>query len=152
MNLLDIARAALAADPAGNLPSLAVRDEAALLAWLDAIGETDAAIRSYLIHQCRRDPAALAFFLALAAELSKAPAGPLPVRDDRRPCTSCSCLTRAGDCLAAPRGELPHIGRRKYSPSPDLPRRCEGYRPRPGDPDQRTGAERWLGLADAGRS
>jgi hypothetical protein len=31
-----------------------------------------------------------------------------------------------------------------------LPRRCEGYQPDKGDPDQRTGTERWPGLIQKG--
>jgi hypothetical protein len=64
--------------------------------------------------------------------------------DDRRRCTDCANLTPAGRCLAAQCGDV--VATRNYMPIVDLPRRCEAFAPLPGDPDQRTGAERWPGL------
>jgi hypothetical protein len=62
--------------------------------------------------------------------------------DDRRPCTGCANLATEGNCLAATRGELSYVASRKYSPVPDLPKRCECHQPMAADPDQRTGVER----------
>ena len=66
--------------------------------------------------------------------------------DDRRHCSECGNLS-AGRCLAAWRGEI--VAARQYRPIDDLPRRCEGYAPKANDPDQRTGKQRWPGLARA---
>lgn len=44
-------------------------------------------------------------------------------------------------CLAAWRGEIK--ASRNYRPMVDLPFRCEGYQPKPDDPDQRQAYERW---------
>ena len=66
--------------------------------------------------------------------------------DDRRTCSGCMNLTGMGSCLAAARGELPYIASRKYSPAPNVPKRCEGYQPKASDADQRTAAERWPNL------
>lgn len=74
------------------------------------------------------------------------------MEDDRRSCTTCRNLDPArenGDrnCAAARRGELAYLGQsRRYSPYLGHPRRCEAYLPKPADPDQRTGAERWPSL------
>lgn len=65
--------------------------------------------------------------------------------DDRRRCEQCASLTAMGRCVAADRREIQ--ARPPYHPSPDVPRRCVGYRPRRADPDRRTGAQRWPGLA-----
>jgi hypothetical protein len=72
--------------------------------------------------------------------------------DDRRRCTMCRNLARPDNrgerrCLAAPRGELTGTATaRNYHPQTDFPKRCEGYAPMPGDPDQRPGRERWREL------
>lgn len=47
-----------------------------------------------------------------------------------------------GRCLAAKRGERKDVSV-YYHPVPDLPRRCEFFAPRRGDPDQRGPRERW---------
>lgn len=52
--------------------------------------------------------------------------------DDRRHCHTCANLTGTR-CRA----------RRLKVVMDDLPRRCPDYRPKPGDPDPRPGAERW---------
>lgn len=62
---------------------------------------------------------------------------------DRRK-NRCANLTQRGLCLAAGRGEI--VASRTYEPIRELPMRCEGYAPRPDDPDRRTGRERWRGL------
>ncbi|MGZ8151946.1 MAG: hypothetical protein ACXWT2_02380 [Methylovulum sp.] len=64
--------------------------------------------------------------------------------DDRRHCSTCGNLS-AGRCLAAWRGEI--VAAKQYRPIDDLPRRCEGYAPKSNDSDQRTGKQRWPGLA-----
>ena len=67
--------------------------------------------------------------------------------DDLRPCPLCRNLTQMGRCLAAWRGEL--RAARDYAPTfPAQPRRCIGYDPRPDDPDQSHGRDRWPELAD----
>jgi len=66
--------------------------------------------------------------------------------DDRRHCAV--NLTPGGRCLAARRGEI--AASRNYQPLDDIPRRCEGYAPKAGDPDQRPGRERWPGLTIKG--
>jgi hypothetical protein len=61
---------------------------------------------------------------------------------DLRPCLLCRNLTPMGRCLAAWRGEL--RAARDYAPTfPEQPQRCIGYAPRPGDPNQMPGRERW---------
>jgi hypothetical protein len=65
--------------------------------------------------------------------------------DNRRRCQHCLNLSRVGTCAVASPGG-PVSARRGYEPIPDIPRRCEGYRPNEEDPDQRPGAERWPGL------
>ena len=80
-----------------------------------------------------------------AAELP----GPFDPHDDRRTCQRCTNLDRQQGrdgfrrCLAAQRGELPYVASRDYSPVLNVPKRCEGYLPRPDDSDRRTGRERW---------
>lgn len=64
--------------------------------------------------------------------------------DDRRHCAECRNLS-TGRCLAAWRGEI--VAARQYRPIDDLPRRCAGYMPKTNDPDQRTGKQRWPGIA-----
>lgn len=67
-----------------------------------------------------------------------------PLRDwgDTRPCTLCRNLTKSGRCLAAWRGEL--RAARDWGPTyPGQPHRCIGYLPKPDDPDQTSGRERW---------
>jgi hypothetical protein len=68
--------------------------------------------------------------------------------DDKRRCTDCANLAASGLCLAARRGDI--AASREYHPVPTLPRRCEGYAPKPTDPDQRAGRERWPGLTTKG--
>lgn len=74
------------------------------------------------------------------------PSWPIPTGDDRRSCAQCRHLNQSGRCLAARRGKMQATAR-YYRPVPDIPRRCEGYAPKPDDPDQRGGHERWPGLA-----
>ena len=56
-----------APEPDPNPPVLPPETEAALVRWLDAIGETDAGIRDEFLLNCRRDPTGLANILEVAA-------------------------------------------------------------------------------------
>jgi hypothetical protein len=90
---------------------------------------------------------ALLSFRALAADLPPAPPDPLPALPTCA--SSCRNLTTLRDrdgyrrCLAASR---------RYSPVPDIGRRCENYLPAPDDLDQRTGRSRWPRLDQAKRN
>jgi hypothetical protein len=64
--------------------------------------------------------------------------------DDRSYCHECSNLTGKGRCLAAWRGEI--LASSHYHPVDNIPRRCEGFAPKPDNSDQRTGRQRWPGL------
>lgn len=63
------------------------------------------------------------------------------IGDNRRRCTECGNLNERGLCLAAYRGEI--TASRSYTPIRDILRRCEGFKPLPTDPDQRTAWDRW---------
>jgi hypothetical protein len=82
------------------------------------------------------------YFEALAAVFATRPADP---SDDRITCKACALRRHDGVCRAATRREIPAA--RNYTPAPDLLRRCEGFIPRAGDPDRRSGAQRWPRLA-----
>lgn len=86
------------------------------------------------------NPEALSYFFRRAVEVPQ----PTLDEDDRRCCSQCANLSEHGVCLAAKCGEF--FAGRNYRPVRDLPRRCEGYAPRPDDPDRRHGRERWPGL------
>ena len=75
---------------------------------------------------------------------NKTTTNPRDAFDDRRYCWECSNLTSKGRCLAAWRGEI--LAGSPYYPVDDLPRRCEGFAPKPDDSDQRAGRQRWPGL------
>jgi hypothetical protein len=64
--------------------------------------------------------------------------------DNRRRCLECGKHAPNGRCLAAAKGEI--VASSSYQPNPMLLRRCEGFRPLPNDPDQRSGWDRWPGL------
>jgi hypothetical protein len=121
---------------------LAAEEEAAIRAWLAAIGEDDQATIAAVIEECRTDTEARRYFTGrAAADLPK----PDPLPDDRRTCDQCANLI-ARRCQAAKRGEI--VASRNYEPIRDLPRRCEGYAPGAADTDRRPGVERWPGLTD----
>ena len=61
--------------------------------------------------------------------------------DDRRCCAACACLSE-GYCSVARPGGLVSASR-NYRPIADMPKRCEGFKPMPADPDQRDGKSRW---------
>jgi hypothetical protein len=66
--------------------------------------------------------------------------------DDRITCGQCASLLPNQRCQAAAKSQLFGTSR-GYSPVCNQPRRCEGYQPKPGDPDQRPGQHRWPGLS-----
>ncbi len=124
--------------------SMTADQERAICAWLELIGETDAATMADVLDQCRRDADARDYFTGqAAAELPKPDFFP----DDRRTCNQCANLI-ARRCQSAKRGEI--VASRNYEPIRELPRRCEGYEPRPNDPDRGHGRERWPGLIQKG--
>lgn len=118
-------------------------EEATLLAWLEAIEETDSELIDEVLARCQADKGVRAFFIQQAKQALQS----LPFHDDRRHCAQCTNLTLEGRCLAAQRGEI--TASRNYHPVDHLPRRCEGYSPKPGDPDRRLGRERWPARAQA---
>ncbi len=66
--------------------------------------------------------------------------------DNRRTCRQCRRLSDRGQCRASDAGiRLVGCGP-LHSPAADVPRRCEGYLPRPDDADERPGIERWPAL------
>ena len=143
-----VAVAASANDDA--LAAVATAQQVAELRALVAIvaadwpeSERDAALAVALA-----DPeAALVSFRALAATATLATTA--TGSDDRRTCRQCMNLSPGGRCLAAWRGERIGNAGRDYSPVSDLPHRCEGYAPQPGEADQRTGLERWPALTES---
>nr|VFJ75705.1 MAG: hypothetical protein BECKFW1821C_GA0114237_108514 [Candidatus Kentron sp. FW] len=120
---------------------LSKNEETTIRAWLAHIEETDPGIIAGVMNQCRADADARTYFLGRAGEV------PVPYNppDDRRHCHQCRNLIAGGLCLVAQRGEFKGI--QNLHPMDDIPRRCEGYLPRPDEPDQRTGRERWPGLS-----
>ena len=65
--------------------------------------------------------------------------------DDRRRCNQCLNLRNLVCSISKPAHDALVVANRGYRPA-NLPLRCSGYTPRPSDPDQRTGIERWSGL------
>lgn len=83
------------------------------------------------------DPAAsLLSFRLIAAERATWPREGMP--GDRRRCTQCANLSNSGRCLAAWRGEI--VASRDYQPAKEVLRRCEGFKAKAADPDQRSGS------------
>lgn len=119
-------------------------EETAIRVWLIQIEETDPAIIADLLEKCRTDADAHDYFIRRARKVPR----PIEFNDDRRRCERCANLTGRGLCLAARRGEI--VASAGYEPVRDLPRRCEGYAPRPEDTDRRPGRERWPGLIQKG--
>lgn len=128
--------------PAANetIVPMIQKDEAAILAWLVHIDETDPAALAEVMNKCAEDIKERTFFLKLALEVPY----PVAIADDRRHCDQCANLTERGLCLAARRGEI--NATRIHTPVRDLPQRCVGYLPKASDMDQRPGRERWPGL------
>jgi hypothetical protein len=124
--------------------SMTADQESAIRSWLAQIKETDKAIIAHGLHCCQRDMDARDYFIRWATEISR----PDPFPDGRRRCGQCANMTGRGLCLAARRCEI--VANRDYEPVRDLLRRCEGYQPGAGDPDRRTGRERWPDLIQKG--
>lgn len=61
--------------------------------------------------------------------------------DDRRTCGQCQQYQFGVCSIAWPGGVV--SANRDYRPPPDRLQRCAGYLPKPHDPDQRPGTERW---------
>nr|VFJ59762.1 MAG: hypothetical protein BECKFW1821B_GA0114236_105017 [Candidatus Kentron sp. FW] len=122
----------------GSIPKavLSKIEETAIRDWLAYIKETDPEIIAEIMDRCRSDPEARAYFLGRSGEV---PVDPI---DDRRHCRQCRNLIAGGLCLAAQRKEI----KASLYPMDNLPRRCEGYLPKPNDPGQRVGRQRWPGL------
>lgn len=66
--------------------------------------------------------------------------------DDRVTCSACARLEPDGRCQAARRAEMIHCAA-WFTPEREEPRRCPAYRPHHDAEDQRTGRERFPGLA-----
>ena len=131
--VLDAYPAALAAEPIApgrRQPDtlLAGDQEAAVLAWLSEIGETDQATIDDVLTLCRQDEEARVYYLGRA--------GYAVTDDDRRCCSQCGNL-RGGVCtVARPGGVVSAI--RGYRPaSPGVLQRCAGYLPNSNDILQR---------------
>jgi hypothetical protein len=154
VNLLDVASAALA--------EFAGRQTAA----------TPERFRHWAIHYADREPLelilsddvtageVLALYPAAVAAMpwTGPAADPLPepepaaeprTRGDpgMRTCRQCARFAPPGICRG--RDELHFRPSRSWRPDPDRLQRCEAFRPLPGDPDQRSGLERWPILAPA---
>jgi hypothetical protein len=117
---------ALTAEPAAEIRRqpdtiLASDQEAAILAWLSEIGETDEAIVGDVLTQCRHDEDARQYFLDRAGESAASGI------DDRRRCDQCGNL-RSGVCVVAkPGGVVSAI--RRYRPARSVPQRCLAFLP-----------------------
>ena len=140
LNAYPDALAAEPIEPGQRQPDtlLAGDQEAAVLAWLAQIGETDRAIVAEVLALCRHDDDAQAYYL------SRVGADP-QIDDDRRRCSQCGNL-RGAACIVAKPGMLVSaiIGYRPASPG--VLQRCAGYSPNASDTDHRPGRERWPGV------
>lgn len=126
--------APLAAKEAGEMASLAALVRSVGAAWAFTPEEVGEALANALA----KPEEARACFEALAAEVAS-------MDDDRTTCQTCVGRRFDGVCRAAQRGDISGSAR-SYTPDPSIRRRCEAYAPKPDDPDQRTGAERWPNL------
>jgi len=121
---LDAYPSALAAEPVEpgrRQPDVLLTgdQEAAVLAWLSEIGETDPAIIAEVLTGCRRNADAREYFAGRAG------ANLVDVDDDRRRCDECGNL-RGGACIVAkPSGRVSAV--RGYRPAPDIPHRCAAF-------------------------
>jgi hypothetical protein len=68
------------------------------------------------------------------------------INEDRIRCTQCRNLQQHTCSIAKPVVGALVLANRGYRPDQTRLIRCEGYAPKAGDKDQRTGAERWPGL------
>jgi hypothetical protein len=121
------------------------RDEALAVALADPVNALTC-FRALARDQLRADQ-------AQSGPYTDAPLSERDPDDDRRTCTDCANLTpREGRCLAAWRGEGPPTAARDYHPIKNALLRCIAYAPKPSDPDQRPGRERWpITVEDANR-
>lgn len=126
--------APLSTKEAGEMASLAALVRSVGAAW----AFTPEEVAEALTHALAKPEEARACFEALAAEVAS-------MDDDRTTCQTCAGRRFDGACRAAQRGDISGTAR-NYTPDPAIRRRCEAYAPKPNDPDQRTGAERWPNL------
>jgi hypothetical protein len=110
--------------------------EAAIRAWLAAIGETDPEVIQHVLAQCAQNPDLRKYLFSLTDDRA--------IPDNRRTCLQCARLVR-GRCMAAANSATALA--REYRPDPGIPRRCEDYEPGPLDTDCRPVPIRWPGLA-----
>jgi len=96
--------------------------EAAILAWLAQIGETDETTVDEVLTKCRHDSDARAYYLGRARHAAT------DDLDDRRSCRQCSNL-RSGVCIVAKPGGIVSATRGYRPATPELLRRCDGYAP-----------------------
>jgi hypothetical protein len=68
--------------------------------------------------------------------------------DDRRTCQQCLNLRGRVCAIAKPQAGSLVVANVGYRPQADTLQRCAGYLPNATDNDQRTGGERWPGLAN----
>jgi hypothetical protein len=106
-------------------------DEAAIRAWLSAIGEADPVVIGQMLAQCAEKPGLRAYLIGLT--------DPHAIPDNRRTCRQCANL-RGGICTAQANGG------KLYRPQVDTLFRCEWYEPGPDDADSRSVWERWPGV------
>jgi hypothetical protein len=93
--------------------------EAAIVRWLAAIGETDQAIIADVLTTCGHDEGARAYCLGRAAHVAT------DDLDDRRSCRQCRNL-RAGVCIVAKPGSAVSATRGYRPAAPEMLRRCDG--------------------------
>lgn len=117
-----VASVSVANPPEADAWCFSDRDRSEVLAWLEAIEESDPEVVFEVLHLCESAPGARDYFVIRANETCSA-AG-----DDRRHCAECGNLDKYGCCLAALRGELDGLARR-YRPWDGLPRRCDCFHP-----------------------
>lgn len=118
---------ALAAEPieAGRrqpATMLAGKQETAVVAWLEGIGESDESTVGDVIAQCRHDEDARQYFLGRAGEYVTH-----DDLDDRRRCTECGNLSSGVCVVAKPGGVVSAI--RGYRPARSVPQRCLAFVP-----------------------
>jgi len=125
---------------------LTASEEAAILAWLALIEETDLATIAEVIGQCQRDANARAYFAGrtISETQDELPVGRNRLdTDDRRTCRQCLNLRGRVCSIAKPERGALVVANQGYQPAPDTLQRCAGYLPNATDTDQRPGRERW---------
>lgn len=153
-----VATVAVAIPKSAELPQPPDDDPetAGVMAWLDAIGETDTATvtelrgllsgdmqaRDYFVGRARgfcepiERPGEFCHSLKGVGEFLESLKEADEPEDDRRTCRECANLTTnlSGEarCMAAWRGQLRDVAR-NYHPVTNIPRRCDGFEPRTGE-------------------